>query len=108
MASEVRQGDCLEMLKSLAAESVDLVYVDPPFFTQKTHSLVTRDRMTKFEFGDEWKSRVVYVEFLNVRLKEFRRVLKTSGSLFFHCDTNASHHIRCLLDEVFGEAMFRS
>lgn len=39
---------------------------------------------------------------------EFRRVLKAAGSLFFHCDVNASHRIRCLLDEVFGEEMFRS
>jgi site-specific DNA-methyltransferase (adenine-specific) len=87
---------------------VDLVYVDPPFFTQKTHSLVTRDRTTTFQFSDEWKSLAAYIEFLGARLREFRRVLKTSGSLFFHCDTNASHHIRCLLDDVFGEAMFRS
>ena len=108
MASEVRHGDCLEVVRGLAAESVDLVYIDPPFFTQKTHSLVTRDRTTKFEFSDEWKSRAEYIAFLSVRLKEFRRVLKATGSLFFHCDTNASHHIRCLLDEVFGEAMFRS
>ena len=41
-------------------------------------------------------------------MKEFRRVLKATGSLFFHCDTNASHHIRCLLDEVYGDTMFRS
>ena len=108
MASEVRHGDCLELMRGLAAESLDLVYVDPPFFTQKTHSLVTRDRATKFEFSDEWKSRAEYIEFLRVRVKEFRRVLKATGSLFFHCDTNASHHIRCLLDELFGEAMFRS
>lgn len=108
MASEVRQGDCLDVMRSLAAESVDLVYVDPPFFTQKTHSLVTRDRATKFEFSDEWKSRTEYIEFLRVRVKEFRRVLKATGSVFFQCDTNASHHIRCLLDEVFGETMFRS
>jgi len=108
VASEVRHGDCLEVMRGLAAESLDLVYVDPPFFTQKTHSLVTRDRATKFEFSDEWKSRAEYIEFLRVRVKEFRRVLKATGSLFFHCDTNASHHIRCLLDELFGEAMFRS
>ena len=67
-----------------------------------------RDRTTTFQFSDEWKSRAEYIDFLRVRLKEFRRVLKATGSLFFHCDTNASHHIRCLLDEVFGEAMFRS
>ena len=108
MASEVRHGDCLEVVRGVAAESVDLVYVDPPFFTQKTHTLVTRDRTTKFEFSDEWKSRAEYLGFLRLRLKEFRRVLKATGSVFFQCDTNASHHIRCLLDEVFGEAMFRS
>ena len=108
MASEVHHGDCLTVVRSLAGESVDLVYVDPPFFTQKTHSLTTRDRTTKFEFSDEWSSRTEYLEFLRLRLREFRRLLKATGSIFFHCDTNASHHIRCLLDEIFGETMFRS
>lgn len=108
MASEVRHGDSWNEAADLAAHSVDLIYVDPPFFTQKTHSLVTRDRATTFQFSDEWKSRGQYLDFLQVRLKEFHRVLKKTGSLFFHCDTNASHHIRCLLDEVFGETMFRS
>jgi site-specific DNA-methyltransferase (adenine-specific) len=108
MASEVRHGDCLQVVQNLASESVDLVYVDPPFFTQKTHSLVSRDRKTRFEFSDEWKSLAQYVDFLRVRLKEFRRALNATGSLFFHCDTNASHHIRCLLDDVFGDSMFRS
>ncbi len=108
MASEVRHGDCWNEVDELAAHSVDLIYVDPPFFTQKTHSLVTRDRATTFQFSDEWKSRGQYIDFLQVRLKEFHRVLKKTGSLFFHCDTNASHHIRSLLDEIFGEAMFRS
>ena len=106
MASEVRHGDCLEVVRGLAAESLDLVYVDPPFFTQKTHALVTRDRTTTFQFSDEWKSRTEYIEFLRVRLQECRRVLKATGSLFFHCDTNASHHIRSLLDEVFDDLSF--
>lgn len=108
MASEVRHGDCLDVVRDMAAGTVDLVYVDPPFFTQKTHSLVTRDRATTFQFSDEWKSCAEYIEFLRARVREFRRVLKTTGSLFFHCDTNASHHIRCLLDEVFSDLMFRS
>jgi site-specific DNA-methyltransferase (adenine-specific) len=108
MASEVRQGDCLDVAHGLTASSVDLVYMDPPFFTQKSHSLVTRDRSTRFEFSDEWRSRAGYIEFLRIRTQDFRRVLKETGSLFFHCDTNASHHIRCMLDEVFGEEQFRS
>jgi len=108
MASEVRHGDCVEVVRGLASDSVDLAYVYPPFFTQKTHSLVTRDRKTKFEFSDEWKSRGEYIKFLRARLQEFRRVLKATGSLFFQCNTSASHHIRCLLDDVFGDAMFRS
>jgi len=108
MSSEVRHGDCLEEVRKLSPESVDLIYIDPPFFTQKTHSLTSRDRKTKFEFSDEWDSLADYIEFLRIRLKEFRRVLNATGSLFFHCDANASHHIRCLLDEVFGDAMFRS
>jgi site-specific DNA-methyltransferase (adenine-specific) len=108
MASEVRFGDSWNETENLATSSVDLVYVDPPFFTQKTHSLVTRDRTKTFQFSDEWKSHSQYIEFLRVRLKEFHRVLKKTGSLFFHCDTNASHRIRCLLDEIFGETMFRS
>lgn len=108
MASEVRHGDCWNEAEDLPANSMDLIYVDPPFFTQKTHSLVTRDRATTFQFSDEWKSCGQYIDFLQVRLKEFHRVLKNTGSLFFHCDTNASHRIRCLLDEIFGEAMFRS
>ncbi len=108
MASEVRHGDCLDTVKSLASGAVDLIYVDPPFFTQKTHLMAARNRVTTFQFSDEWESRKEYIEFLSDRLHEFRRVLKTTGSIFFHCDTNASHHIRCLLDEVFGDGMFRS
>jgi site-specific DNA-methyltransferase (adenine-specific) len=108
MASSVTQGDCLEILSGVPAESQDLIYVDPPFFTQKNHSLVTRDRTTTFQFADQWKSRADYIDFLRLRLKLFRRVLKKSGSLFFHCDTNAAHHIRCLLDDVFGESKFRA
>ncbi|MGA2440324.1 MAG: DNA methyltransferase [Tepidisphaeraceae bacterium] len=108
MAGDVRHGDCLEVVQNLATDSVNLIYVDPPFFTQKTHSLVSRDRRTRFEFSDEWKSLAEYIEFLRARLKEFHRVLDVTGSLFFQCDTNASHHVRYLLDEVFGDRMFRS
>ncbi len=108
MNNQVFQGDCLNLLQKYETEFVDLVYVDPPFFTQKTHSLLTRDRVTTFQFSDEWKSKNEYTDFLRVRLQELRRVLRNTGSIFFHCDSTASHHIRCVLDEIFGETQFRS
>jgi len=108
MASEVRLGDCLEIMRDLPSEYANLIYADPPFFTQKNHSLTTRDRQTKYEFKDEWLSRSEYLHFLRDRFSECRRILKDTGSLFVQCDSNASHSIRSLLDEIFGENMFRS
>ena len=108
MSSQVLQGDCLSIVSTLISQSVDLIYADPPFFSQKSHTLRTRDRLTTFAFCDEWESREAYTKFLHARFKEFHRVLKITGSIFVHCDTNASHTIRHLLDEVFGEDMFRS
>jgi len=92
----------------MQAGSVALVYMDPPFDTGRTHRLHTRDRKTAYAFDDVWESRDAYVEFLRERLVESRRVLANDGSLFFHCDRNAGHLARGLLDEVFGPSNFRS
>lgn len=108
MQTAIHEGDCLDILKRIPAETVDLVYVDPPFFTQKIHSSVTRDRSTKFEFSDKWKSVADYADFLYPRIVECFHTLKPSGSMIFHCDTNASHLARLLLNDIFGEKMFRS
>lgn len=101
-------GDCLNILKQFPDESFDLVYLDPPFFTQKVHRLKTRDRTTEFSFSDTWASNKDYISFLHVRLKEMKRVLASTGSIFFHCDRSASHLIRILLDDVFSTRNFRS
>lgn len=108
MSAEFHFGDCLEIVKTIKDETIDLVYLDPPFFTQKIQKLGTRTRDKEFSFNDIWKSIDEYGNFLLVRLKEFRRIISESGSLFFHCDHNASHIIRHLLDETFGRDMFRS
>jgi site-specific DNA-methyltransferase (adenine-specific) len=108
MKTQVYKGDCLEILGDLDDESVDLIYLDPPFFTQKTHTLGTRDRKQKFSFEDLWSSHTEYARFIYERLEQMWRVLSCTGSLFFHCDRNASHIIRALLDDVFGSDMFRS
>ncbi len=108
MATDVHLGDCLEIFPRLSSSSADLVYLDPPFFTQHEHKLSTRDRSRQFSFDDRWESISQYAGFLTERLRECHRVLKPSGSLFFHCDKTASHVARLVLDEVFKPANFRS
>lgn len=108
MKADVYLGDCLEMLKMVPESSVDLVYLDPPFFTGNTQRLTTRNRTEQFEFSDVWRSANDYAHFLYQRMCEMKRVLKTTGSIFFHCDRNASHIARFLMDDIFGEEMFRS
>lgn len=101
------QDDCLNGLKTLKHCTVDMIYLDPPFFTQKQHMLRSAAG-TVYGFSDVWSSRGDYLAFLKERLIEMRRVLKDTGSIFLHCDSTSSHYIRLLLDEVFGEQQFRS
>jgi site-specific DNA-methyltransferase (adenine-specific) len=101
-------GNNLEVLPTLDDESVQLVYLDPPFFTNKTHSLVTRDNSAEYSFSDNWESREDYLNFIRQVLVECRKKLKPDGSIFLHCDKSASHYLRILLDEVFGENNFQS
>lgn len=108
MKTQLYQGDCLDILKNLDAESIDLIYLDPPFFSQKTHSLRTRDRKREFSFDDVWSSHSEYAKFIYARLEQMCRVLSPKGTILFHCDRNASHIIRVLLDDIFGPDMFRS
>ena len=85
----------------------DRIYLDPPFFTQRKQML--RDVNGKqYEFLDLWQSRQEYLDYMQARLWEMKRVLKSTGSIFLHCDTSSSHHLRILLDDVFGENHFRS
>jgi site-specific DNA-methyltransferase (adenine-specific) len=104
--NEVLQGDCLENLKLLDSNVVDLIYLDPPFFTQKTHKLSKENE--KYSFEDKWDSIIQYKDYIKERLAECKRVLKDSGSIFLHCDKTASHYLRVALDEVFGYELFQS
>lgn len=101
-------GDCLDRMRELDADSVDMIYLDPPFFTQKIHSMKTRDNTKEYMFEDTWDSLDEYIGYLKARLLECRRVLKTTGSIFLHCDKTASHYLRVLMDEIFGFGNFRN
>ncbi len=104
----VLQGDCLNVLSDFEDQTVDLIYLDPPFFTNKIHKLKTRDRSKEFSYSDIWKSNEEYGNFLFKRLKELKRVLKNDGSIFVHCDKNSTHIVKSLLDNIFGVKEFRS
>lgn len=108
MSEQVFLGDCLDILDKIDRESVDVVYIDPPFFTQTVHRLVTRDGEKSFSFADVWDNDNSYADFIFRRITKVREKLKPTGSIFFHCDKSASHIIRLLLDSVFGEENFRS
>ena len=101
-------GDCLVKLKEVKSNSVDLIYLDPPFFSQKIQSLKTRNNEKEYSFDDKWLDIDSYKNYIQERLWECKRVLKKTGSIFLHCDRSASHYLRLTLDEVFGFDGFRS
>lgn len=101
-------GDCFDVMAGMPLESVDLVYADPPFFTQKVHGMETRDGSARYSFSDIWEDAGEYADFIGKRAAGMRDVLEPTGSLFFHCDKSASHIIRVVLDKVFGAKNFQS
>lgn len=104
----VIHGDCLAVLHSFPSDFADLVYLDPPFFTQQDQKQTTRDGSKEYQFVDKWSSKTEYIAYMRDRLDEIKRVLKPTGSVFFHCDKNSSHFARSVLEELFGEANFRA
>lgn len=107
-AVEVITGDCVDALDQVEDGSVDLVYIDPPFFTQKVHKSTTRNGEKDFSFNDVWKSHAEYCGFLFDRVLKAYGKLNETGSLFFHCDKAASHIARVILDDIFGPKGFQS
>jgi site-specific DNA-methyltransferase (adenine-specific) len=105
---EIYHGDCLDVMQGLKDKSIDMIYLDPPFFTNKKHSLSSRDRKSHYSFDDIWDSHKTYAEFMLVRLIEAKRILKDTGSIFIHCDKSANHILRLVGEDVFGEENFLS
>lgn len=102
-------GDNLDILKTLKDEGVDLIYIDPPFFSNKNYEVVSGDESEIRSFEDRWEGGInVYVEWMRERIRELHRVLKQTGSLYLHCDWHASHHLRVMLDEIFGAKHFQN
>jgi len=108
MVGKLFCGDCLEVLeKRIEPESVDLIYLDPPFFSNRNYEVIWGDEAEVRSFDDRWEGGVeVYAAWMEERLRACHRVLKPSGSLYLHCDWHAAHHLRARLDDVFGPQNF--
>ncbi len=103
-------GDNLEQLHSLPDACVDLIYLDPPFFSNRHYSVVWGDAGEVRSFSDKWAGGMEeYIAWLKLRVQEMHRVLKPTGSLFLHCDHHANAYIRVqILDPIFGIQNFRN
>ena len=96
-------GDNLYVLRGLPSECIDLIYIDPPFFSNRTYTQIWGDDNEVRSFNDIFQDGMFsYLAWLNARLWEMKRVLKATGSIYVHCDWHASHYIKCEMDKVFG------
>ena len=84
-------------------ESIDLIYIDPPFFSGKQYNVIFGDQNELRSFSDIWEGGMPgYLIWLNARLYEMKRLLKKTGSIYVHCDWHASHYIKVEMDKIWG------
>ena len=96
-------GDNLHIMRQIPTSSVDLIYIDPPFFSGRQYNEIWGDNNELRSFNDIWEDGLDgYLIWLNARLHEMKRILKPTGSIYVHCDWHASHYIKVELDKLFG------
>jgi DNA modification methylase len=105
----IYNGDNLEWIKLFPDDSIDLVYIDPPFFTNKNQETILKDTDEIHSFDDTWAGGInQYIGWMQKRLEEIKRILKEAGTLYLHCDYHANAYLRVKLDQIFGEDKFRN
>ena len=120
---EILLGDNLDLLREIPSGSCKLIYIDPPFNTQKVQKRdrisVTRDengsrggfagakysivRLASAQYEDQFDD---FIAFITPRLEEAYRILSADGSLFLHIDYREVHYVKILLDQIFGRESF--
>ena len=130
-------GDNLPIMRGMNSESVDLIYLDPPFNSNANYAAPIGSKAAGAEFKDTWTlddvdnawldlietkypalNRVIhaamtnsdksYLIYMAARLLEMKRILKDTGSIYVHCDPTMSHYLKLIMDAVFGKANFRN
>jgi adenine-specific DNA-methyltransferase len=94
-------GDSLEILKKIKEKHVHLVYIDPPFFTQKTQKTDSN------QYDDKWEDLQTYLNYMDLIIEQLHRILKNNGTMYLHCDYRASHYLKTLMDKHFEYENFR-
>ena len=122
-SGEIILGDNLDVLRSIPDRSCKLIYIDPPFNTQKVQKrdriTVTRDengvrggfagaryavtRTASPQYADSFDD---FISFITPRIEEAHRILTDDGSLFFHIDYREVHYAKVLIDSIFGRESF--
>jgi DNA modification methylase len=101
-------GDNLDQLRKLPEGCVDLIYIDPPFNSNRNYEVFWGETKEKRSFEDRHESTKAYIEYMRPRCVELHRVLKKTGSFYYHCDWHASHYVKVMLDQIFGENQFQN
>ena len=133
-------GDNLHIMRGINSESFDLIYLDPPFNSNRNYEAPIGSQAAGAAFKDAWtlddvdvyehgeladrnpaaysvieaarlshgKSMQSYLIMMAVRLLEMQRILKSTGSIYLHCDTTAGHYLKLLMDAVFGKNNYLS
>lgn len=101
-------GDNLEQLRRLPDKCVDLIYIDPPFNSNRNYEVFWGETKEKRAFADRHASTQAYIDYMRPRCVELARVLKETGSFYYHCDWHASHYVKVMLDVIFGETLFQN
>ena len=100
LTGTIHHADCFDILTQMPEACINLCYLDPPFNTGRTR----QDAVGAY--ADAWESIDAYLAFMQPRIEYIHRVLRDDGSILLHCDWRTSHHLRLMLDSIFGEQHF--
>ncbi len=113
-------GDNLQVMSHLLKEfrnKIDLIYIDPPFDSKADYKMKIKVKgstvnsdISVFEekqYGDIWNNDE-YLQFMYDRIVLMKELLSDKGSIYIHCDYRKSHHLRCIMDEIFGTENFKN
>ena len=134
------ENDNLPVLRDLGTDTIDLIYLDPPFNSNRTFAAPVSSEAAGAAFKDCWtledldnashgelaekepelyhaitaaefshgKAMKAYLIMMSIRMLEMHRILKPTGTIYLHCDDNASHYLKMMMDSIFGKDNFRN